>query len=283
MNRDDLAQRLLGLFIQELDEQLSALDPAVVALEQRPTDAALIQTIFRIAHTIKGAARAAGVSLVEDAFHELESLFDRVRSGERALEADQFITLFAAVDAFKDAASRLRAGSTDLNASPLAMLMPSLRQAATAGPSARQPAGAPPPTQPPAQVVIDIPTQAPEVIPSMPAAPTPDAHAHVRVSVTALERLAASATEILLTAGGDPRRTEQAVTTLSAQIRALRQARFGDVTAGLERTARDLAADAGKQVQLIVTGEEIEADRVIMDALREPLLHLVRNAVDHGI
>src|SRR5688500_13177929 len=134
MNRDDLAQRLLGLFIQELDEQLSALDPAVVALEQRPTDAALIQTIFRIAHTIKGAARAAGVALVEDAFHELESLFDRVRSGERALEADQFITLFAAVDAFKDAATRLRAGNTDLNESPLALLMPVLRQA-TAGDS----------------------------------------------------------------------------------------------------------------------------------------------------
>jgi two-component system chemotaxis sensor kinase CheA len=70
---------------------------------------------------------------------------------------------------------------------------------------------------------------------------------------------------------------------LSVSARHLRQRPFGEITETLPRVARDVAKDTGKQVRVVVVGSEIEADRVVLEALREPLLHLVRNAVDHGI
>jgi two-component system chemotaxis sensor kinase CheA len=70
---------------------------------------------------------------------------------------------------------------------------------------------------------------------------------------------------------------------LSVSARHLRQRPFGEIAETLPRVARDVAKDSGKQVRVVVVGSEIEADRVVLEALREPLLHLVRNAVDHGI
>jgi two-component system chemotaxis sensor kinase CheA len=75
----------------------------------------------------------------------------------------------------------------------------------------------------------------------------------------------------------------QGTRRLSADVRALRLTPFTDATAGLDRLARDLGAAAGKEVEVAVEGEGLELDRSLVDALREPLAHLVRNAVDHGI
>src|SRR4029079_407905 len=58
---------------------------------------------------------------------------------------------------------------------------------------------------------------------------------------------------------------------------------FADVAGPLPRAARDVAASLGKEARVVVEGEEVEADRTVLDALREPLLHLVRNAIDHGL
>lgn len=75
------------------------------------------------------------------------------------------------------------------------------------------------------------------------------------------------------------RRTHQ----LDDSVRALRMVPFAHACQGLERTVRDLAADAGKEVDLEIQGGEVELDRSLLERLRAPLLHLVRNAVDHGI
>ncbi|MFL5271402.1 MAG: response regulator, partial [Anaeromyxobacteraceae bacterium] len=70
---------------------------------------------------------------------------------------------------------------------------------------------------------------------------------------------------------------------LASEVRGLRLTPWGDATAGLERTARDVAAALGKEVDVAVEGEGLELDRSVVDALREPLAQLVRNAVDHGV
>ncbi|MGH7719197.1 MAG: Hpt domain-containing protein, partial [Gemmatimonadaceae bacterium] len=74
MSRDALSARLLATFLEELDEQVRALNDDVLALETSPGDGERLTRVFRIAHTLKGAARAAGVPLVESVCHRLESL-----------------------------------------------------------------------------------------------------------------------------------------------------------------------------------------------------------------
>ncbi|MEO5816529.1 MAG: response regulator, partial [Gemmatimonadaceae bacterium] len=90
-------------------------------------------------------------------------------------------------------------------------------------------------------------------------------------------------TQLLRRADEDARTLTGVSGRLGVSARHLRQRPFGELTETLPRVARDVAKDSGKQVRVVVVGSEIEADRVVLEALREPLLHLVRNAVDHGI
>jgi two-component system, chemotaxis family, sensor kinase CheA len=92
----------------------------------------------------------------------------------------------------------------------------------------------------------------------------------------ALERLLADATT-----GGH--RLARTAGDLDASVRSLRMIPFGEAAQGLERTIRDLALAAGKEVQFKLLGQEVELDRAVAERLRDPLLHLVRNAVDHGL
>ena len=90
-------------------------------------------------------------------------------------------------------------------------------------------------------------------------------------------------TRLLRRAGEDARALAAVSSRLGESARNLRQRPFSELTETLPRVARDVARDLGKQVRVVVSGAEIEADRVVLEALREPLLHMVRNAVDHGI
>jgi two-component system, chemotaxis family, sensor kinase CheA len=70
---------------------------------------------------------------------------------------------------------------------------------------------------------------------------------------------------------------------LDSGVRSLRMIPFAEAGQGLERTVRDLALAAGKEVVFRLVGQEVELDRAVAERLKDPLLHLVRNAVDHGI
>ena len=90
-------------------------------------------------------------------------------------------------------------------------------------------------------------------------------------------------TTILRRTGDDARMLASVSERLGTSARSLRQRPFSEITETLPRVARDVSRDVGKPVRVTVVGREIEADRVVLEALREPLLHLVRNAIDHGI
>ncbi|HEU4722372.1 MAG TPA: Hpt domain-containing protein, partial [Gemmatimonadaceae bacterium] len=338
MNRERLAAQLLVTFVGELEEQVRQMNADLLALEATPTAAEPMRSVFRVAHTLKGAARAAGVPAIESACHALESMLIPVRDGQRPITAEEFAHLFRAADALADAGERLRRGE-DLTGGGLARL---------AGEVAGVPAAtAPPPPARPAATVAE-----PEAA-AMPVAPRASSgRGAVRVEEAKLEALFAAASELSTAVAsvgelGDDLRAlgaaaeacsvrwrrvqrrlrlaaerastsselrreldslDEAVTTLVED--ASRAARRGKQDAhalagasaeltrhvyglhtrpladGLEplpRLVRDLATAAGKSVRLETSGGEVEADRAVLDALREPVVHLVRNAVDHGI
>jgi len=90
-------------------------------------------------------------------------------------------------------------------------------------------------------------------------------------------------TRLLRNASDDARALAAVSGRLGASSRSLRQRPLSELTETLPRVARDIARDIDKQVRVVITGGEIEADRVVLEALREPLIHLLRNALDHGL
>ena len=325
---DDLNDRLRATFVQELEEQVRELNSGLLALEQRPSDHEHVRALFRSAHTIKGAARVAGVPVVERVCHAMESVFANLRDGTQSLTGADFSLLFAACDGLQDAAARLRAAEP-LDGSVADALLPQVEALAdratpsdftaprarpTSSGMDRSPRSAPrrsdatasaaPPESESAasrrqhRAVEEAPE--PEDSTAADRAPA-GATAHeveaadelVRVSAERLDSLMSAVGELIIATGRmvdrsdrgdeDARRLDGATDHVADVVRRLRLRPFGDVCVSLPRAVRDVAAAEEKEVELVIEGEDTEADRMVIDALRDPLLHLVRNAVDHGI
>jgi two-component system chemotaxis sensor kinase CheA len=341
MDRDALNARLLELFVEELDDQVQAMNTDLLALEANPLDAERLKSLFRIAHTLKGAARAAGVLELERAFHSLEDLLSEVRDQHRQLDAADMQMLFSSADAFSEAGRRLRRGESleDASLDGPPWEWPGVDASAEAAPT-------PAPGPSPAPAV-----QAPPA-PSAPSAPPTRDTRTLRVAAEQLDDLLATAGEFLalgrraearrlemealadfsdqwsaewrrslpqvaaaLALGGAAPREQEALRAmgaylvrlgelsralvrggtvdagrmsragdeLAAHVRGLRMRPLQEMAESLPRTVRDLATSAGKEVRLEVEGAAIELDRAVLDALREAVLPLVRNAIDHGI
>src|SRR5262249_11458507 len=132
VNRDQLIQRLMATFLEELEEHVGALNRDLLALEKGATGderAERLKTLFRTAHSLKGAARAVNAGVIESACHRLEEILASARDGVVPLDSDRFALLFAAADALEEAGMRLRE-QQDLAGSPLAALLPRLASAA---------------------------------------------------------------------------------------------------------------------------------------------------------
>src|SRR5215470_3605806 len=124
-------------FLEELEEHVGALNRDLLALEKE-TDAGrraeLLQTLFRSAHSLKGAARSVNVAPIESACHQVEDILTAAQDG-RALSADEVALLFATADAIEEAGMRLRE-QQDLSGAPLAAILPRLEAAAVGQPAA---------------------------------------------------------------------------------------------------------------------------------------------------
>lgn len=348
MNRGELAARLLVTFLGELEEQVATMNTELLVLEAAPRDPAPVQSLFRIAHTLKGAARAADVPLVEHVCHELETLLAQARDGTLSFGPEEFALLFSAADALADAGQRMKAGH-DLGDSALARLRASLKgiQPARAGAVAVRPlpAGVRPRAPQPSVVRTAAPS------PGGPAA-VGRGDGHVRVQGEMLDAVLASTGQLVIagsrvarrpaelaalrdfatswasewgrtgrrlsralersgapaavtqsvsrvdenlrriihdtsrlaaSAAEDARTLAQVTGEVSDRVRRLRMRPFAEACEALPRAARDVALAGGKEVRFEIAGGDVQADRAVLDGLREALLHLVRNAVDHGI
>jgi two-component system chemotaxis sensor kinase CheA len=332
MNKDQLAARLLATFVAELEEQIRAMNADLLVLEANPTDPERLRSLFRVAHTLKGAARAAGVPPVEQACHALETLLAEARDGRLALGREEFALLFSAADALGDAGTRLKEGRSLVDA-PVAALQAPL-QGGKPGKRRQAAPSAPAPPSPPAPTSAErgddqVRVEAVKLdallaatgqlfvtgsrVASRPAelesfhdaaarsatewqrtgrrvrlalersgAPTTLLQA-VHGMEDNLSRLVHDAGRLAAGAANDARALAQATDEVSGRVRRLRMRPFSEACEALPRVVRDLAATAGKELDLAVVGGEVAVDRAVLDGVREALLQLVRNAIDHGI
>ena len=189
MNQEELVVRLRATFAAELGEQVRLMNADLLALESRPTDPDRLKSLFRVAHTLKGAARTADVPLVEEICHSLETLLAEARDGGTLLGPEDFQLLFQAADVLADAGERLKA-TQPVETSALVHLCHRLR----AGRSVPRAS----PTHPPA------PAQPPPV-----TIPKPESRDdRIRVDPARLDAFLASTSQLViaggrLAAGGD--------------------------------------------------------------------------------
>jgi len=303
MSGQDLVARLLASFVEELEGHVAALNRDFLELEKAgPAQRSeLIHALFRTTHTIKGAARAAAVTVVERATHGLEDVLTALRDGGLVESPPLFELLFGVTDAMAEAGERIRRGAS-LEGAPLGTFLPRLAAFASAAASTS-----------PSLVTSDR-----EV--GLRAAPSPSADNAIRVRPERLDDVLDQASELLVTARrldertddiarlralaatmsdagpllvaidryasthhGDARKLTGDLRLLDTSLKRLRMVPFIEGCRHLERAVRDLATASGKEVSLLVDGGDVELDRAILDGLRDPLLHLVRNAVDHAI
>ena len=261
---------VLETFLAEAADHLRGLEEKLVALEARSTDADLLQEIFRSVHSLKGDAAMVGFPHVADFAHEVEDLLDALRTGEADVRAETISLLLRAVDV-------LRALLSD---DPAPADLDATRQALHGARAGR--------------------SEAHEVRGADPAS-GPVENRTLRIDVSKLDRMLDLTGEIAIARGRIAQMlaalpeglgrdileahlgAERLQFELQEQVTKARMVPIGPFFRQYGRTVRDLAHAHGKSVQLRIEGEDVEVDTRVVERLRDPLTHMLRNAIDHGI
>jgi two-component system, chemotaxis family, sensor kinase CheA len=283
-------KELVGGFIQESREHLVAIERELLTVEKDPANQAAIHGVFRAFHTIKGLAGFLDLAPLREVAHEVETVLDLARNGKLAVRPEVIDVVLAAADYLKagvavvEAALQGNGGQTfglydDLLERVRALMQEDPMEAAS--PAAATPSGAAGPAQPAAK------SQAGD-------------SGSVRVETGKLDYLMDMVGEMViaqslirhnkaLSITEDPHLLSQLsqLSRITGEVqRTTMSMRMVPVAQVFQRTARvvrDLARKAEKQVELATSGEDTELDKTIAEELHDPLMHMVRNAMDHGV
>ncbi len=296
-------------FVVECCENLDQMDQDLLALEQGAAPDKLIRSIFRTMHTIKGGAGFLGLARLEKLAHAAETILVKLRDGRSSLTPAITEALLATVDKCREAMRLLESSGGEEGFDPDALIKTLLAADGKEPPAATE------------RVVVECPPAAmfDEVKPS-PDAPSSDGSAkseesapqksaadgrgspvsegNIRVDVALLDKLMTRVGELVLArnqivqftsrledAGfiSTAQRLNLITTELQESVMKTRMQPIGNVWAKFPRVVRDLSSQLGKQVRIDMEGKETELDKTIVEAIKDPLTHLVRNSIDHGI
>ncbi len=313
-------QNIINEFLIESAENLSRLEQEIVKLEQRPRDPDLLASIFRTIHTIKGTCGFLAFSALESVTHIAENILSQLRNGERQLTPQLTSLILETMDAIRKELAAIEATSLESGATydDLRKRLTDTCNQVQAGGEAANGSSAPPapvdegeaPVAAPAAVVKTAvaPVLAaahiePEAIHAETDTPGAAkvgsiADSTIRVDVSLLDKLMNLVGELVLARNqilqfnsrqddtalnGTAQRLNLITTQLQEGVMKTRMQPIGVVWNKLPRVVRDLATSCRKQIQLEMDGAETELDKSIIEAIKDPLTHIVRNCCDHGI
>jgi two-component system chemotaxis sensor kinase CheA len=300
---------MLKEFLAESAEQIEAATAQIVAFERNPADAALIASIFRLVHTIKGTCGFLGLSRLQQLTHAAESLIGQLREGAQATP-EVVSVILAAVDRIKLMLAELEEAGQEVEGDDSDLIVLLDRHVKLCQGAEQFEAEAPVPPVPAAPAL----SAAAEAVVQEDAAEKPvvaDAHDHtpgeaaqgkraetIRINLNTLERIMQLVSELVLTRNqlieltrnkeddslkSPLQRLSGMTSDLQDAVMRARMQPVERVFANLPRMIRDLAQDLGKKINLVTEGADTELDRQLIDLIRDPLTHLVRNCADHGI
>jgi len=270
-------EELLRIWSAESEENLTTMEQTLIVLENAPGDQEVLHTIFRAAHTLKGNSASVGFTHLAAFAHRMEDLLDRLRSGRTAVSSEIITTLLRAVDVMRGLVPAALAGATELPASAMELIdrLAAIGEGAMNGDVAA-------------------------VVAQQPAIPAASAR-RLRVDLDKLDVLLNLTGEMTIAAGRLQRaldlagasanvavgeayaEVEQRLAEIQEQVTRIRMVPVGPRLEQQARTIRDLAQSKNRQVRLAVEGGDVELDASIVEQLKDPLTHMIRNAVDHGV
>lgn len=268
------------LFLTESREHLVEINNALLALE-RDANSSAVDELFRAVHSIKGMAAAMGYKSVTELSHELESLLDKLRTGNVIVTTEVMDALFTSADALETSISM--ATSEKPRELVVSTLVEQLRELA------REP-------EEPLTFTAEFQVLAESKGPKAKVAE--HAPRHVRIDARRLDNLMDAVGELVIVRDrlalisaqmDDPALSEatlqasQLVGSLQNEIMTIRMLPVWQVFDRFPRVVRDTAHALGKRVEFTIEGKDIELDRSMLEEMGEPVLHLLRNALDHGI
>jgi two-component system chemotaxis sensor kinase CheA len=264
---------LIADFVAECRDMLEALGGEIVAWEAQPDDRARLDSIFRFVHTVKGNCGFFEFPRLEALSHAAEDALADVRAGRRQPDGGLVSAVLAVIDRIGEMIAAIDAGE-EMPAGDDRALIDAL------APGAEHYVA-------PLASAIEAQGKATSPLRT------------IRLSVELLDRVMSTVSDMVLARNELARRLREsqadvavdgAFERLSAIIAEMRDAitrtrmqRIENLFVGLPRMVRDLSAELGKQVLVDIEGGDVELDREMIEMIRDPLTHIIRNAVDHGI
>ncbi|HEY4363685.1 MAG TPA: chemotaxis protein CheA [Bryobacteraceae bacterium] len=286
---------LLGEFFMESGDHLNSIEAMLLTLEQDAQNKDAINAVFRSFHTIKGLAGFLAFPNIQEVAHEVETLLDCARQEKLTITPEVIDVVLASADHLKrelDRLQRIAAGSAAEDAQDHRPLLDQVRAQMNPG-DGRQKA--------------EVKSPETEAKKAEPEARTETTKKNVavesrmvKVDTSKLDFLVDMAGELViaqsliehdgqLNAANNPRlqRNLSQLARITAEVQrtsmAMRMVQVSQLFQKSARLVRDLSRKSGKQVELEVSGEDTELDRTIVEDLSDPLMHMIRNSMDHGI
>ena len=307
-------------FLIESYENLDNLERELVTLESHPDDMKALASIFRMIHTIKGTCGFLGFGKLEKVAHVGENLLSRLRDGELKLTPEMTTALLKTADAIRQMLSSIEANGNEgeRNDQELIATLTRMQQAGSVTPpnppeppiaasksldeglleqalTPEDPARNAPTN---AEPVADHPVATSSGEPVSASGKSQASESTIRVDVGLLDKLMNLVGELVLARNqilqftnslghngllATGQRLNLITTELQEGVMKTRMQPIGNVWTKFPRTVRDVATHCGKQVRIEMEGRETELDKTIIEAIKDPLMHMVRNAVDHGV
>ncbi|XZE19554.1 chemotaxis protein CheW [Pirellulaceae bacterium SH449] len=311
-NSSGVNRETLREFLVENFDNLEQIDRNLIALERDPTNESLLNSIFRCIHSLKGSSGFLAFKHVETLAHAGENLLSSLRSNRLALDAETSRVLFAMIDKLRTILVTIERDGTEGNCNSEDMIKTLNEVHQLHMLTQKQISLTTMACEPESDVRVAAETkkvsapceQSPSTLMDTPSSSIRDvaitsaADSTIRVDVALLDTLMTRVGELVLArnqivqftgelGNSDLMRTTQRLNLITTELQEgvmkTRMQPIGNVWSKFPRLVRDLAVICGKEVRIEMQGKETELDKTIIEAIKDPLTHLVRNTVDHGI
>jgi two-component system chemotaxis sensor kinase CheA len=281
-------EKIIAAFLAESVEGLERTEQYLVAAESDPGNPELLDEMFRVAHTLKGNASALEFPQLAGFAHVMEDLLEALRKHELAISREVISLLLQAVDALRALVPAAAEGKHNDRLTPSHQELMRTMASHAAGHDAAQ-----------AATASSDQVPSPSAVPG--SAPLDTRNRTLRVDIEKLDRMLNLTGEIAIAQGRLRRMIEELKTdagrqllemhretenlqkNLQEQVMGVRLVPVGPLFQQFARSVRDISQSHGKLARLEIVGGDVEVDTRVLENLKDPLLHMIRNAVDHGI
>lgn len=298
---------LIAEFLTETNESLEELDVDLVKLEQDPNDKDLLSKIFRVIHTVKGTCGFIGLSRLESVAHKAEDVLGLFRDGALEVTPEYVSLIFESLDRIKYIVGEIEAtgeepkGDDSELINKLASILEDGGIEATSNEELAAAFAIPDLDDDTDDSIADAPAPKAEAAAEeepQKARESAIANQSLRVNVDVLENLMTLVSELVLTrnqllqimrssnddAFSAPlQRLNHVVSDLQEGVMKTRMQPVGNAWSKLPRIIRDICNELNKKIDLDMKGQDTELDRQVLELIKDPLTHMVRNSADHGI